>query len=334
MSAVRSFIVLYLACAALLCNAQPDPPTFCFVLAGPGNAVRPLKRDVVIVQRYTERIPYVGMRGSWLKSETEHSLQPDPLFQRKNKGWLVYGPVEAMANPYVRAVAGLDTMRMDLPEDPQELIDRAWRRSTRETPEVIRFRKGRYTVAELIAGPWAEAAAQDLAERLIAGDDAAYKQQPADQEEYYRNLPPPEPPRAPHIAPPLMTEEQWAAELAKRPGLRKVDLVRVSADTVHLLITGRVVLDGGCGSGMPLFGVEMLTDTGWAERIPFDLTQMDCGMPWANWEDHVVMMPPLRWWVAAHQPEGKKELVSGSYRLRFEGANMKALWTRPFVLDP
>jgi hypothetical protein len=78
----------------------------------------------------------------------------------------------------------------------------------------------------------------------------------------------------------------------------------------------------------------MLTDTGWAERIPFDLTQMDCGMPWADWEDHVVMMLPLHWWVAAHQPEGKKELVSGSYRLRFVGANMKALWTRPFVLDP
>jgi hypothetical protein len=79
---------------------------------------------------------------------------------------------------------------------------------------------------------------------------------------------------------------------------------------------------------------QLNTDTGWAERIPFDLTQMDCGMPWADWEDHVVMMLPLHWWVAAHQPEGKKELVSGSYRLRFVGANMKALWTRPFVLDP
>jgi hypothetical protein len=79
---------------------------------------------------------------------------------------------------------------------------------------------------------------------------------------------------------------------------------------------------------------QLNTDTGWAERIPFDLTQMDWGMPWADWEDHVVMMLPLHWWVAAHQPEGKKELVSGSYRLRFVGANMKALWTRPFVLDP
>jgi hypothetical protein len=31
---------------------------------------------------------------------------------------------------------------------------------------------------------------------------------------------------------------------------------------------------------------------------------MDCGMPWADWNDQVVMLHPLRWWIAVYQPEG------------------------------
>ncbi len=37
---------------------------------------------------------------------------------------------------------------------------------------------------------------------------------------------------------------------------------------------------------------------------PIDLTRMDCGMPWADWNDQVVMLHPLRWWIAVYQPEG------------------------------
>jgi hypothetical protein len=106
----------------------------------------------------------------------------------------------------------------------------------------------------------------------------------------------------------------------------------VSADTLWVRITGRVMLDGGCASGMPLFGIEMLTDTGWVERIPFDLTQMDCGMPWGDWNEQVVMLHPLRWWIAAHQPEGKKTILPGSYRLFFVGGDLKRLWTEAFSL--
>jgi hypothetical protein len=34
----------------------------------------------------------------------------------------------------------------------------------------------------------------------------------------------------------------------------------------------------------------MRTDTGWVERIPFDLTQVDCGMPWGDWQEQLVML--------------------------------------------
>lgn len=54
------------------------------------------------------------------------------------------------------------------------------------------------------------------------------------------------------------------------------------------------------------------TDRHGVERIPSELTQMDCGLPWTDWEDHAVMLPPLRWWVSAHQSAGTKELIRGS----------------------
>ena len=170
-----------------------------------------------------------------------------------------------------------------------------------------------------------------MAKRLIMQDDAAYKQQLADQAEYYRDLPPPAPPSVPYIPPPPMTQEEWEEELARQPGLKEVQVDRVHADTVWVRITGRVMLDGGCASGMPLFGLEMPTDSGWVERIPFELIQMDCGMPWADWEDRVVMMP-LRWWVAANSREGQRELAPGGYRLFFLGGDGKEMWTALFTV--
>lgn len=130
-----------------------------------------------------------------------------------------------------------------------------------------------------------------------------------------------------------MTEQDWEVFWSEQPPLKKVKLARVSADTIRVRLTGRVMLNGGCGSGMPLFGVELLTDTGWVDRIPFEMIQMDCGMPWADWEDHVVMLPPLRWWIASHQPEGSKEMRAGSYRIFFVGGDLKRRWTEAFVVE-
>ena len=118
----------------------------------------------------------------------------------------------------------------------------------------------------------------------------------------------------------------------EQPPLITALIERVSADTVWVKFNGRVMLNGGCGSGMPLFGVEMLTEIGCVERIPFDHSQMDCGLPWADWEEHVVMMPPLRWWVGVHQPEGKKQMDQGMYRLVLMGGNRKQQRTSEFMI--
>jgi hypothetical protein len=322
-----------IVCNALLCAAQPAPPSFCFVVADDVVHARPLRNRLRVVQHYRERVPYVGMDGTWLKPEETLPLHGGPLFRDSTLGWTVYHPREAMAESFVWVMRGEDTMRVDLPEDPKALMLRAWERASRETPEVIRFRKGHFSVEELVADQWAVTAARSLAEQLVAADVAADEQQLVALEQYYREQPPPVPPTKPRTPPPSMTEKDWEVFWSEQPPLKKVKLDRVHADTVWVRLTGRVMLDGGCGSGMPLFGVEMLTDTGWVERIPFDMTQMDCGMPWVDWEDHLVMLPPLRWWVSAHQPEGSKEMRLGSYRLFFVGGDLKRQWTGAFVVE-
>jgi hypothetical protein len=326
---MRPLIILSLA-TSVVAQAQPK---FCFILAEDRQQAVALERTVTVVQHYQERVPYVGVNGTWLKPEETLPLQGGPLFRDSTQRWTVYHPHEGMAESYVLIIHRADTLRIDLPEDPKPLIDQAWRRGDRHTPEVIRFRKGRYAVEELVADPWAVAATSTLARRLIVEDDAAYTEELADQAEYYRNLPPSQAAPPPHTPPPPVTDEDWAAFWAQQPPLKQVQVDRVNADTVWVKITGRVMLNGGCGSGMPLFGIEMLTDTGWVERIPFDRSQMDCGMPWANWEDHVVMLPPLRWWVGVHQPEAKKTMSPGSYRLFFVGGDLKRLGTEAFRVE-
>lgn len=319
------FLSLFMQVAA---HAQPS---FCFVLAEHPQQARPLQRRATVLQHYRERIPYVGFNDTWLGPVQELTLEGGPLFRDSTERWVVFSPVEGMAESYVLVIHQPDTMHIDLPEDPKPLIDRAWRRWHRDTPEVIFFRKGRYAMEELVAGPWPGAAAKNLAKRLIAEDAATYKQELADLEEYYRNQRPPVPPSAHYVPPPPMTEEQWAAFWAEQPPLKKTSVDRVSADTVWVRITGRVALNGGCASSMPLFGLETLSDTGWVERIPFELIQMDCGMPWADWEDHVVVMP-MRYWVVSHSRTSDKDLAPGSYRLLFRGGNMQQMRTEAFEL--
>lgn len=237
---------------------------------------------------------------------------------------------------FVLIMQGQESMRIDLPDASPErwaLVQHVMQRSgDLPSPEVIRFRPGRFTYAELMNDPVFDELEARLADRLNEAANTSYQKQLADLEEYYCTHPPTPAPAPAPPTPPALTQEQWEAEMAKQPGLQQVEVDRMNADTVWVRITGRVMLDGGCASGMPLFGVEMLTDTGWVERIPFDLTQMDCGMPWADWDQHVVMLPPLRWWVGAHQPEGRKELLPGTYRLMFVGGNAKNVRTDAFSI--
>ncbi len=304
-------------------------PSFCFSMAEDRQALRPLQRSVALVQQYKERIPYHGMVGSFLTPEKELPLQGGPLFRDSTKHWIGYSPVVGVAESHVLMISGSDTMRIDLPEDMKPLIDRAWRRGDRDTPEVIRFRKGRFSVEELVADPWSIKAANQLAKELIAEDDAAYKKELADLEEYFRNLPPPVPPSGPYVPPPPMTEEDLAAYWAQQPALQEVRIVDLRADTVELSITGRIMLTGDCASSMPLLGMEMQTDTGWVERFPFDESQMDCGLPWGDWTDHDLVLP-LRYWVRVSTRIGENEMAPGMYRLLFQGGNRQRVTTSPF----
>ena len=323
-----SWTFLFLAVRVLV---QAQPPSFCFVLAEPHNHSRPLHRAVQVVHQYRERVPYVGFDGTWLKPEETRSLQAGPVFNDSTARWQVYYPVEGMAESRVLVVAGADTLRVDLPEDPQPLIERASRRWHRDTPEVIAFRKGHFDVMQLIADPEAERAANTLAKKLIAEDEAEYRKELAAQEEYYRTHPPRPPPSIQQPpAPP--TAEEIMREISLRPGLKKVEVDRVDTANVWVRITGRVMLNGGCGSGMPLYGVEMRTDTGWVERIPFDPLQMDCGMPWDDWMDHTVMIP-VAWWVRVHSRPREGAVKPGAYRLVFMGANMEQMRTGEFMME-
>jgi hypothetical protein len=197
---------------------------------------------------------------------------------------------------------------------------------------VIRFKRGRYTMEAVVEERGAERAVAALTGRLIAEDDARYKKELSELEAYYRDRPPPSPPPAPYVPPPPMTQEEWDAFWAEQPPLRTVEVERTNADTVWLRITGRVMLNGGCGSGMPLFNIEMRNDTGWVDRILFEWTQMDCGMPWGDWEDRVVMLPPLRWWVGANSPAATRELLPGTYRIVLMGGNMQVVRSPSFTL--
>ncbi|MBK8228041.1 MAG: hypothetical protein IPK70_12825 [Flavobacteriales bacterium] len=318
-------------------SAQPQPPDFCFVISEPGDADKPLSRAYVVKQQYRERVRYYDSDQYWLKRDTSIALHSRDLFKEKNDGWRVFTPMVGVSESRILVIAGTDTMRIDLPDDMQPLIDRAWARWPEPSPEVMRFKPGRTWDVNTCINEYQAGVAthQFILKRLKK--EANWVDPPA-------NIPPPgirppeprrpiEPIAAPEPKRPA-TPEDPEAFWAKQPPLKNVEVERISADTVWLRITGRVMLDGGCASRMPLFGVELLADTGWVMRLPHRV-QMDCGMPWGDWEDQLVMLHPLRsvsGWVGANSPTATKELMPGTYRIVLMGGNMQEMRTRPFRL--
>ncbi|MBK8497515.1 MAG: hypothetical protein IPL52_01535 [Flavobacteriales bacterium] len=324
-------ILFLLAIAPVGLVAQPAPPDFCFVISEPGDADKSLSRTYVVKQHDRERVFYYNSDSFWLKPDTTITLQSHDLFKERNGGWRVFTPVVGVSESRMLVIAGADTMRIDLPDDPKVLIARAWRRGERDTPEVVRFRKGLFSVDELIADPRLTAVTNQLAKKLITEDAVAYTKELADLEEYYRNQPPPVPPSAPYVPPPPMTEGQWAAFWAEQPPLEEARIDGVNADTVTITFTGRIMLTGGCASNMPMFGMEVRTDSRWVECFAIDESQMDCGLPWGDWHEHTLALP-LSFWVGAHARTGEKELKPGTYRLIFIGGDREEFRTAPFDL--
>ena len=331
---MRRILIPFL-CSGVASFAQPQPPPISFTLAVRLSPAAPLLREhrVELHYRYAAHYGY----GDHLDgTRLMYVLHGAPLFADSTTGWQRYEIPDLWDTDLrVLVIAGTDTMQMAVPDtgaDRYALIERAWMRWDRATPEVIHFRKGRYAFAEVISGSTAEVIAGHFADRLITEEDIRYKEGLEALEEYYRNLPPAAPPTAPYIPPPPMTEAEWAAFWAEQPPLQQARIEEVRADTVTIAITGRIMLTGGCSSDMPLFGLEMWSDTGWVERLPLDLAQMDCGMPWGDWQDHRITVP-LAWWVANFSPH-RKELFPGTYRFVFTGGNMQAFRTAAFTIDP
>ncbi|MFZ1692474.1 MAG: hypothetical protein WAT74_04665 [Flavobacteriales bacterium] len=324
--------VLILWLIPLVALAQPTPPDFCFVISEPGDADKPLSRDYVVQQQYRERVFFHNSERFWLKPDTIITLGSGDLFREKNNGWRVFTPDAGVMESRILVIAGKDTMRIDLPDDVQPLIDRAWRRWDRNSPEVMRFKPGRTWDVNIVINEYQAGVVthQVILKRLQA--EANYVPPPM-------NIPPPgihppelrpAPPIAEQVPPAPKTPEEWEAFWAEQPALKKVEVERISSDTVWLRISGRVMLNGGCGSGMPLFNIEMRTDTGWVDRILFEWIQMDCGMPWGDWQERVVMLPPLRWWLGVNSPEATKELKPGTYRIVLKGGDMQEVRTEAF----
>ena len=100
----------------------------------------------------SQEYPYdEGVRGrhqSW-------SLTPDTI----RDGWrrhLRFRVLDCFCTePYLLVRRGEETMRLDLPDDPEEraeLVARMERRGPGGPPEVVRFVPGRVTLAELVEG--------------------------------------------------------------------------------------------------------------------------------------------------------------------------------------
>ena len=297
MRKVRSSVSLVGALLSIAGFAQPGSPDvgFTLVIDTKGTPMPGIHAEDVITRHD------LGRQGVASWSVDEHFTNADPNQPSRNgehtwwmlKGTLVAGPGKQRLQfrfmdcwctaHYISVQRGAESMRIDLPDAPRErwaLVQHVMERSGDiASPEVIRFRPGRFTFTELMNDTVFDDLEARLAKRLRNAEDAFYKKQIAELEEYYRIQPSPVPPAPPPVALPTLTQEQWEAEMSRQPGLEKVEVDRMSADTVWVRITGRVMLDGGCASGMPLFGVEMATDTGWVARIPFAPVQMDCGLP-------------------------------------------------------
>lgn len=315
-------------------HAQPQPPDFCFVISEPGDADKPLSRTYEVKQQFRARVPYFSSDGYWLKPDTTIALTGRDLFKEKNDGWRVFTPVVGVSESRILVIAGTDTMRIDLPDDMQALIERAWARWPEPSPEVMRFKPGRRWDVNTCINEYQAGVAthQFILKRLK--QEANWVEPPA-------SIPPPgiRPPRprpraAPIVAPAPKrptTPEEWDAFWAAQPPLKKVKLERTSADTVWVRITGRVMLDGGCAGQAPLMAVEMRTDTGWVERLPMHEYQLDCGPAFADWAHRIISIP-LRWWVHNFRVGDDGLLAPGTYRLRFRGGNKKDARTEPFEL--
>lgn len=327
-------LALLLACSPLVLCAQPDPPDITFTLADDAGCTMPFVRAHRVELHYNYD-PQYGFAEHLRGEAMSTVLEGTALFADSTAAWRSYRvPPIWGTERRLFVIANEDTMRLDLPNTLDStwlLVQRAMGRWDRDTPELIHFRKGHFAFADVILEAKADARANEFAAHIKAGTRAKEQAESEAYLEWHKALPEPAPPVVPYTAPPPPTEAEIAAYWAQQPKLKRAKVVLVKEDSVTISLTGRVMLTGDCASSMPIFGLEQLVRNAWVERIAVDMTQMDCGLGWGDWEDHAITLP-LRWWLNVRASRGEKELGPGTYRLVFVGGDLQQLRTAAFVL--
>ncbi len=269
--AMRSFhpIFLLLPFATL---AQPGPHSVTFTVAANTEELQPISGDVRVVMHFTQRAEW-GITPRNLGTMTE--LPTSPLFTPPDTTWSAFWiPSCWCTDMMLEITVGGETMWLALPDDLNDLEMRAMQRAHNETPEVIRFRPGRFVFEEEIMQPWNERATLQM-KRMIKADQLANN-----------------PYRTPLPTDVLYTQDTILLDKARyRMG-----------ETVRARISGTVRTDGSC-SASPLYELRAMRPVTGLISDPCSAPQMDCGLPTVFWED-----APLDLHLADRRP-GKYALV-------------------------
>lgn len=223
---------------------------------------------------------------------------------------------------YLLVVHGGETMRVDMPNDAnarRNMVQQMERRSGNvPSPEVIRFRPGRFSYVAMAQEGEQQELEQRIADRLVKDAGKAPLVRVA--------------PTLPMPAPSIATAPQEERPKGCEPHGGSFRLVEQHVDTLVLRVTGEVMLDGGCASNTPLMAVEVnVTHDNWLQLASTMDAQMDCGRSTTEWKDHELRIPVVEW-IQRHGREGLA-VMPGRYRMGVRFADGAVRWTKTFALQ-
>ena len=223
---------------------------------------------------------------------------------------------------YLLVIQAGDTMRVDMPKDAStrgHLVHHMVRRSGAvPSPEVIRFRPGRFSYVAMAQEGELHEVEQRIANRLMKD---------AGKEPLVRVVP-----TLPMPAPPIARTPQQEQPQMPAPHGGSIRLVEQRGDTLVLRVTGEVMLDGACASNTPVMAVEVnVTHDNWLQLASTTDVQMDCGLSTTVWKDHELHIPVVAW-MQRHGREGLA-VMPGRYRMGIRFADGAVRWTKAFTLQ-
>ena len=322
--AMRAYALLH-ALLPLLLAAQPGTPdlTMVFVRDEAGHGQRGAYANTVAEQEWTG----TRRRPSWTV-ELHFTVSSDYPYSPYEVGRHQFWPLTGEAvrdgqhehlrfsvpdcwcvDQYLLVLQEGEMMRIDLPDAGAERLALKQRILARSgvvaSPEVLRFRPGRFNFRQLANDSLYDAMEQAIADRLLAARQQGWNAETL-------------------VAPRMVT--------AQGPGgLRKVSVDSVGVDKVRLRVTGAVMLDGGCPGERPMVSVERRTARGWVMLRPFPVEQMDCGLPWRVFVDEL-LIAPLHQGHDGGSPGQPHRLPPGRYRIVLLGADGSHTRTKAFRL--